>query len=91
MESARSKSTYRLYARGARDRIWIDSGEHELQIPKMYRWTWLGEPVGVDELIYYMFSERHRQAPDPERVYTKEYILADYDSKMQNNPSGFWS
>lgn len=28
--------------------------------PKMYRWTWLGEPVGVDELIYYMFDpEKH--------------------------------
>lgn len=23
--------------------------------PKMYRWVWLGEAIGVDELIYYMF------------------------------------
>lgn len=23
---------------------------------KMYRWTWLGEPVGIDDLIYYMFD-----------------------------------
>ena len=27
---------------------------------KLYRWTWLGEPIGVDELIYYMFDpEKH--------------------------------
>ena len=27
---------------------------------KMYRWVWLGEPTGVDDLIYYMFSaEKH--------------------------------
>lgn len=24
--------------------------------PKMYRWVWLGESIGVDELIYYMFK-----------------------------------
>lgn len=24
---------------------------------KMYRWIWLGECVGIDELIYYMFNE----------------------------------
>lgn len=23
---------------------------------KMYRWTWLGESVGIDDLIYYMFN-----------------------------------
>lgn len=34
---------------------------------KMYRWVWLGQAVGVDELIYYMFSDRHRQKPDPDR------------------------
>ena len=26
--------------------------------PKMYRWTWLGEAIGVDELIYYMYGSK---------------------------------
>ncbi len=52
--------------------------------PKMYRWTWLGEPVGVDELIYYMFSDRHRIAPEKDsrtgkyRQYERVYIGVDY-------------
>ena len=46
--------------------------------PKMYRWVWLGESVGVDELIYYMFGERHRQKPDPDRRYDRIYIGGDY-------------
>lgn len=28
---------------------------------KSYRWVWLGECIGIDELIYYMFSENHRK------------------------------
>lgn len=28
---------------------------------KLYRWVWLGECVGIDDLIYYMFSENHRR------------------------------
>ncbi len=46
--------------------------------PKMYRWVWLGESVGVDELIYYMFGGRHKQRPDPERRYDRIYIGGDY-------------
>lgn len=46
--------------------------------PKMYRWVWLGEAVGVDELIYYMYGNRHRQKPDPERRYDRIYIGGDY-------------
>ena len=45
---------------------------------KMYRWVWLGESVGVDELIYYMFSERHKQKPDENRTYERVYIGGDY-------------
>ena len=26
---------------------------------KLYRWVWLGECTGIDDLIYYMFSENH--------------------------------
>ena len=50
----------------------------EVADPKMYRWVWLGESVGVDELIYYMFGERHRQTPDPDRRYDRIYIGGDY-------------
>lgn len=46
--------------------------------PKMYRWTWLGEPVGVDEIIYYMFSERHRQKPEEGRIFQTVYVGGDY-------------
>lgn len=28
---------------------------------KLYRWVWLGECTGVDDLIYYMFSDQHRK------------------------------
>lgn len=30
---------------------------------KMYNWVWLGQCTGVDEAIYYMFSEKHIQKP----------------------------
>lgn len=46
--------------------------------PKMYRWVWLGEAVGVDELIYYMFGERHRKKPEKDRRYDRIYIGGDY-------------
>ena len=32
--------------------------------PKLYRWIWLGECVGVDDLIYYMFGDVHRKEPE---------------------------
>lgn len=31
---------------------------------KMYRWLWLGEAIGIDELIYYMFRQEHIIKPD---------------------------
>ena len=37
-----------------------------------------GQAVGVDELIYYMFGDRHRQKPDPDRRYDRIYIGGDY-------------
>ena len=47
----------------------IDSAlEMKKSDPKMYRWVWLGESTGVDELIYYIFGERHRK-----RVEIKKY------------------
>ena len=37
--------------------------EMEKNDPKMYRWVWLGESTGVDDLIYYMFCDAHRREP----------------------------
>lgn len=57
----------------------IDSAETMKTVDeKMYRWTWLGESTGVDELIYYMFSDRHRQKPEEGRRYQTVYIGGDY-------------
>lgn len=68
----------------------IDSAEAmKLSDEKMYRWTWLGEPVGVDELIYYMFADRHRQRPEPERIYERVYIGGDYGQQNATTYQGF--
>lgn len=42
----------------------IQSAEVLLSIdPRLYRWVWLGESVGIDDAIYYMFSIRHTENP----------------------------
>lgn len=46
---------------------------------RQYRWLWLGEPVGVDDLIYYMFSaDRHVRRPAKDRKYDYIGIGVDY-------------
>lgn len=68
----------------------IDSAEAmKITDPKMYRWTWLGESVGVDELIYYMFSDRHRETPDPERIFERVYIGGDYGQQNATTYQAF--
>ena len=43
----------------------IDSAEVMRQADeKQYRWVWLGQSIGVDEVIYYMFSDRHKAKPE---------------------------
>lgn len=66
----------------------IDSAEAmKAADPKLYRWTWLGEPVGVDDLIYYMFSaDRHmymeKDYPEDERRAIGEIgIGVDYGQR----------
>ena len=44
---------------------------------KMYNWIWLGQCTGVDEAIYYMFSEKHIQKPY-RKSYDKIVIGGDY-------------
>ena len=31
---------------------------------RLYRWVWLGECIGVDDLIYYMFNDNHQHEPE---------------------------
>lgn len=44
---------------------------------KQYRWVWLGESTGVDDLIYYMFSSDHKQEPKA-KTYQAIGIGVDY-------------
>ena len=68
----------------------IDSAEMMKEVDlKMYRWTWLGEPVGVDELIYYMFSDRHRKKPEDGRSYDRVYIGCDYGQQNATTYQAF--
>lgn len=34
---------------------------------KLYRWVWLGECIGIDDLIYYMFNENHRKETEAKK------------------------
>lgn len=57
----------------------VNSAEQmKLADEKMYRWVWLGEAVGVDELIYYMFSEKSKERAERGRMYDRVYIGGDY-------------
>lgn len=68
----------------------IDSAEAMKAVdPKMYRWTWLGESVGVDELIYYMFSDQHRAKPEQDRIYERVYIGGDYGQQNATTYQAF--
>lgn len=68
----------------------IESAEAmEIADPKMYRWVWLGEPVGVDELIYYMFGERHRQKVPEDRRFQIGIIGGDYGQANATTFQGF--
>lgn len=44
---------------------------------KQYRWVWLGQSIGVDELIYYMFSDKHKAKPAQQK-YNLIGIGVDY-------------
>ena len=57
--------------------------------PKMYRWVWLGESVGVDELIYYMFGNRHIQKLPEDRIYNIGIIGGDYGQQNATTFQGF--
>lgn len=56
---------------------------------KQYRWVWLGQSIGVDELIYYMFSERHKYRPDDTRKYSIIGIGGDYGQQNATTYQAF--
>jgi hypothetical protein len=46
----------------------LESAEQlKVSDPKMYNWLWLGHCIGIDELIYYMFSESHIKEPPKDK------------------------
>lgn len=45
---------------------------------KMYRWVWLGEAVGIDDAIYYMFSQKHIGEPEKGQKFSIIAIGGDY-------------
>lgn len=51
---------------------------------KMYRWVWEGESIGIDELIYYMFSLDDIQAVPPEGKKTIGEIGVGIDYGQKN-------
>lgn len=55
---------------------------------RQYRWVWLGESIGIDEVIYYMFSQRHMgDVPVPhEDRFSMIAIGGDYG---QQNATAF--
>lgn len=58
---------------------------------RMYRWTWLGESVGIDDLIYYMFSRNAHVyldvlSPDEKAELGEIGIGIDYG---QQNPTTY--
>lgn len=56
----------------------IESAEMMKELDeKQFRWVWLGESIGVDELIYYMFSDRHKTRP-VKKTYRLIGIGVDY-------------
>lgn len=56
---------------------------------KQYRWVWLGQSTGVDELVYYMFSDKHKYRPDPEKKYSIIGIGGDYGQQNATTYQAF--
>lgn len=56
----------------------VDSAEQMKELDeKQYNWVWLGLSIGVDELIYYMFSDKHKAMPT-QKKYKMIGIGCDY-------------
>lgn len=61
----------------------VDSAEIMKRVDeKMYRWVWLGESIGIDELIYYMFGNHNIARPEQDRIFRT--VIAGGDYGQQN-------
>ncbi len=45
---------------------------------RQYRWVWLGQCVGIDEAIYYMFCNEHMAEPEQNQRFSIIGIGGDY-------------
>lgn len=63
---------------------------HEVD-ERQWRYLWLGQSIGVDELIYYMFSDKAIELPDPGVTYPVIAIGGDYGQQNATTfqPFGF--
>ena len=62
----------------------IETAETMMRLDKkQYSWVWLGECIGVDELIYYMFSGRHKGRPEEGQKYNLIGMGQTTDSRTQ--------
>lgn len=55
---------------------------------KRYRWVWLGQAIGVDELIYYMFSDKHKERP-ASKSYKLITVGVDYGQQNATTYEAF--
>lgn len=51
---------------------------------RQYKWVWLGNSIGIDEMIYYMFKDRHTQSPPVPKVDRFPVIAIGGDYGQQN-------
>lgn len=51
---------------------------------RQYKWVWLGDSIGIDEMIYYMFKDRHTQNPPIANVDRFPIIAIGGDYGQQN-------
>ncbi len=68
----------------------IETAEMMMKLDeKQYRWVWLGQSTGVDELVYYMFSDKHKHRPEPEKKYSIIGIGGDYGQQNATTYQAF--
>ena len=52
---------------------------------KMYRWVWMGECTGIDDVVYYMFNEEtHIHEPSKDELLSLQYITIGVDYGQMN-------
>lgn len=51
---------------------------------RQYRWVWLGDSIGIDEVIYYMFSTEHTAEPPEPGTDRFSLIVIGGDYGQQN-------